>query len=204
MDRPPLALSPRRLRPRRPPPGAFALSAHLPPATSKKRPPLSRSSVSLSSPPRPPQPPILEDLTSVVDIVKEHSAIGCDQVAAAVVSPSRAGPKSPLFERGRFYDLYSARRNERLKRKICELSEPAVAAAEDPGVAVELAKRRVAKKVESARKSLPDDFSARRMGTLRSSLRSSKEMKKAASTLAATDCSAAGVSRTGTRSLRRL
>lgn len=79
-----------------------------------------------------------------------------------------------------------------------------MAPEEDPGVAVELAKRRVAKKGESARKSLPDDFSVRRINTLRSSLRSSKEMKKAASTLAAPDCSAAGVSRIRTRSLRRL
>lgn len=159
--------------------------------------------MSLASPPRPPQPPISEDLISVADGVKEHSAIGGDLVPAAVVSPSRAGTKSPLFERGRFYDLYSARRDERLKRKICELSEGAAEPEEDPVVAVELAKRRVAKKAESARKSLPDDFSVRRINTLRSSLRSSKEMKKAASTLAAPDCPAAGASRIGTRSLRR-
>jgi hypothetical protein len=64
----------------------------------------------------------------------------------------------------------------------------AEAMAKDPCVAVELSKRRVAKKAytasgaESVRRSMPAvDFTAGRGGGLgpRSSLRSSKEMKKA-------------------------
>ncbi|CAL5082903.1 unnamed protein product [Urochloa decumbens] len=109
-----------------------------------------------------------------------------------------ASAAGPLFVRGRLYDLYSARRNERLKRKhgfpySCEEDSASAAldpeaVAEDPCVAVELSKRRVAKKAytatgaESVRRSMPAaDFAAGRTGGLgpRSSLRSSKEMKKA-------------------------
>ncbi|WVZ65889.1 hypothetical protein U9M48_015180 [Paspalum notatum var. saurae] len=110
-----------------------------------------------------------------------------------------AGTGGPVFVRGRLYDRYSARRNERLKRKhgfpYYEDSASAAAVdvdpeamAEDPCVAVELSKRRVAKKAyaatgaESVRRSMPaGDFAAARGGGLgpRSSLRNSKEMKKA-------------------------
>ncbi|CAD6218113.1 unnamed protein product [Miscanthus lutarioriparius] len=115
---------------------------------------------------------------------------------AAIAAGTPAG--GPLFVRGRLYDAYSARRNERLKRKqgfpyYCEEFAPAASVdpetmAEDPCVAVELSKRRVAKKAytasgaESVRRSMPAvDFAAGRSGGLgpRSSLRSSKEMKKA-------------------------
>ncbi|CAN6218783.1 unnamed protein product [Urochloa humidicola] len=109
-----------------------------------------------------------------------------------------ASSAGPLFVRGRLYDLYSARRNERLKRKHAfpysweeDSASAAIdpdAVAEDPCVAVELSKRRVAKKAygtsgaESVRRSMPAaDFAAGRAGGLgpRSSLRTSKEMKKA-------------------------
>ncbi|XP_072982925.1 uncharacterized protein [Typha latifolia] len=69
---------------------------------------------------------------------------------------------SPLFERGRLYELYSARRNERLKRKKRETAEEKV--AQEPPVAVELAKRRNWKNAEGVRRSAPG--------------RSRKEMKK--------------------------
>ncbi|KAG0544889.1 hypothetical protein BDA96_02G315500 [Sorghum bicolor] len=114
---------------------------------------------------------------------------------AAIAAGTPAG--GPLFVRGRLYDAYSARRNERLKRKqgfpyYSEEFAPAAsvdpeAIAEDPFVAVQLSKRRVAKKAytasgaESVRRSAPAiDFAAGRGGGLgpRSSLRSSKEMKK--------------------------
>ncbi|XP_042506963.1 uncharacterized protein LOC122083279 [Macadamia integrifolia] len=68
---------------------------------------------------------------------------------------------SSLFERGRFHDEYSARRNERLKRKkfgekredfrrssVCNL-----------GGAVESGKKRDLKKHGSVRKSVPANFS---------------------------------------------
>ncbi|XP_066399976.1 uncharacterized protein [Miscanthus floridulus] len=114
---------------------------------------------------------------------------------AAITAGTPAG--GPLFVRGRLYDVYSARRDERLKRKqgfpyYCEEFAPAASVdpeviAEDPCVAVELSKRRVAKKAytasgaESVRRSAPAvDFAAGHGGGLglRSSLRSSKEMKK--------------------------
>lgn len=99
-------------------------------------------------------------------------------------------PTSPLFERGRLYDLYSARRNERLKRKhgwYTAGEEEAGAMAQDPCVAVELSKRRGAKKTGAesvVRRSMPAaEFSmsyraSSGLSTTRSSLRTSKEMKK--------------------------
>ncbi|TKW34694.1 hypothetical protein SEVIR_2G322600v4 [Setaria viridis] len=132
-------------------------------------------------------------LPAGADAHDELVALNLAAVARAAGTPA-AGP---LFVRGRLYDLYSARRNERLKRKhgfpySYEDSASAAldpeAVAEDPCVAVELSKRRVAKKAytatgaESVRRSMPAaDFAAGRAGGLgpRSSLRSSKEMKKA-------------------------
>jgi hypothetical protein len=117
---------------------------------------------------------------------------------AAVARAAGTPAAGPLFVRGRLYDLYSARRNERLKRKhgfpySYEDSPSAAldpeAVAEDPCVAVELSKRRVAKKAyiatggaESVRRSMPAaGFAAGRTGAMgpRSSLGNSKEMKKA-------------------------
>jgi hypothetical protein len=78
---------------------------------------------------------------------------------AAVARAAGTPVAGPLFVRGRLYDLYSARRNERLKRKhgfpySYEDSPSAAldpeAVAEDPCVAVELSKRRVAKKANTA------------------------------------------------------
>jgi hypothetical protein len=124
-------------------------------------------------------------------------------------------PTSPLFERGRLYDLYSARRNERLKRKhgwYTADEEEAGTMAEDPCVAVELSKRRGAKKTSAesvVRRSMPaaeSSLSYRAAGGLsamRSSLRSSKEMKKpsaASSCATATKPSAFKDRRVGMRS----
>jgi len=58
-------------------------------------------------------------------------------------------PRSPLFERGRLYEEYSARRNERLKRKKCGEEKAAVYGL---GVRVESAKKRM---VQSGRKTVP-------------------------------------------------
>lgn len=97
------------------------------------------------------------------------------------------GPRSPLFERGRFYDEYSARRNERLKRKKGEVVGYEKKPAYDLGVRVESAKKREsANKFDSRRKAAVAAASAtpvaeRRLPpqTPRYSLRStSKENKK--------------------------
>ncbi|KAG8080600.1 hypothetical protein GUJ93_ZPchr0007g4630 [Zizania palustris] len=204
MDRrPPLALSPRRLRPRsyraadaagRPP---VACSFQTPAGSIKKaQTPLRSSICALPTPRLEPSPRAKLDFTAPPSPARAagkenrhvHDEVSLDLAAAAMISCKAAPPTSPLFERGRLYDLYTARRNERLKRKhgFPVGEEEAKAMAADPCVAVELSKRRGAKKTgtESVRRSMPvaADFSARRTATttlgLRSSLRSSKEMKK--------------------------
>lgn len=100
------------------------------------------------------------------------------------------GQRSPLFERGRFYEEYSARRNERLRRKKGEVEgyEKKPAYAYDLGVRVESAKKREATKFDSRRKAavaaaaatpVAERREARMTPTPRYSLRStSKENKK--------------------------
>lgn len=85
-----------------------------------------------------------------------------------------------MFERGRFYDEYSARRNERLKRKKSEEACEPKKTAYDLGVTVEPSKRRDSKKLQSLRKSVAVEFSAEKnKETPRYMLRSStKENKK--------------------------
>ncbi|XP_019170028.1 PREDICTED: uncharacterized protein LOC109165633 [Ipomoea nil] len=61
-------------------------------------------------------------------------------------------PRSPLFERGRLYEEYSARRNERLKRKKCGETGEEKKAVYGLGVRVESAKKRG---VQSGRKTVP-------------------------------------------------
>lgn len=100
--------------------------------------------------------------------------LGC--LATTFTSNSSAN-YSPLFERGRMYEEYSARRNERLKRKKGETEEERF--VQDSGVsAVESGKKRIVKKPESARKSAPAEFSIGRREGLRSSARINKENKK--------------------------
>ncbi|XP_031103733.1 uncharacterized protein LOC116007246 [Ipomoea triloba] len=86
-------------------------------------------------------------------------------------------PRSPLFERGRLYEEYSARRNERLKRKKCGEEKAAVYGL---GVRVESAKKRV---VQSGRKIVPaTPMTAQRGGEkpryMLRSMTTSKENKK--------------------------
>ncbi|XP_074590603.1 uncharacterized protein LOC141846453 [Curcuma longa] len=193
MDRrPPLPISPRRLRTRFPPPSPSILSQiSLTPrvtGTSRKRKPLNRSSPALS-------------VSRRSTAARGGSATGGDDSVAPTV-----GSKSPLFERGRLYDLYSARRNERLERKMVECSEPVAVVTEDPAVAVVLAKRRLSKKAESARKSVLAHFSGSRGSSSRSAaVGSSKEKSNAGSSFAASECSAAGGGRrNGSGSVRWL
>ncbi|RRT79507.1 hypothetical protein B296_00014572 [Ensete ventricosum] len=155
------------------------------------------------SPVRPERQLISLDLAAVAEPAEEELGSWGDVYAAATNVSLGASNGSPLFERGRFYQLYSARRNERLKRKKGEIWG-GEAVAEDPGVAVELAKRRVSKKAEGVRKSMPPDFSGSRASSLRSSLRCSKEMKNKNAYVVVAEGSAVGGRRTSTRSVRRL
>ena len=87
---------------------------------------------------------------------------------------------TPLFERGRFYDEYTARRNERLKRKKSETGNESNT-GHHLGVTVESSKRRDSKKLDSLRKSVSAAYSVERSETQtpRYLLRSmSKENKK--------------------------
>lgn len=89
---------------------------------------------------------------------------------------------SPMFERGRFYEEYSARRNERLRRKRGESGvEKKTPCKQYLGVRIESAKKTgEPKKFESARKMTTPLVERREaVTTQRYSLRSStKENKK--------------------------
>ncbi|GMH04662.1 hypothetical protein Nepgr_006502 [Nepenthes gracilis] len=85
--------------------------------------------------------------------------------------------KNCQFERGRFYVEYSARRNERLRRKkqseIGTTAEPRT--VYNLGVKVETAKRNDSKRLESLRKSVSATYSVDRSEHPRYSLRSIKK-----------------------------
>ncbi|OWM70584.1 uncharacterized protein LOC116213582 [Punica granatum] len=138
-----------------------------------------------------------EKLTGTWDIQEmelrpEYRSISCEfQSLAKMVQdelrdakPSIAGltclGSASVFERGRFYDEYSARRNERLKRKKGEELGETKKTAYDLGVTVESSKRRDSKKLDCLRKSMAVAYSAERNSqTPRYMLRSStKENKK--------------------------
>lgn len=111
-----------------------------------------------------------------------------------------------VFERGRFYDVYSARRNERLKRKKGGGPGEEKKAPYDLGVMVEPAKRREGKKLESLRKSVCAAYSVERNeGTpaprylLRSSMKENKKPPLAVSY----EKSTAGERRIGARRVKK-
>nr|XP_010943929.1 uncharacterized protein LOC105061542 isoform X2 [Elaeis guineensis] len=171
MDRrPALAVSPRRLRSGR------ALhttpSVQTPPSTSKKTEFSGRPS-SVKSLIQPVYQMISSELVALAERAKEE--FGSHDHVGTTLTSSITCSNSPMFERGRYYEVYSARRNERLKRKK-EIADQSI--SQDPGIAIELAKRRNSKKVDGMRKSVPANFSLSRVNSLRSSVRSSKEMKK--------------------------
>ncbi|XP_072962840.1 uncharacterized protein [Typha angustifolia] len=201
MDRrPPLAVSPRRLRPRRGQHSTSSIST-TPPASIKKTQLPIRSSTCSSPLFQPEFNLVSSELTTLAKRTKEQLGKSEGLHLGTNLTASIACNTSPLFERGRFYELYSARRNERLKRKKGEIAEETV--GEDPGIAVELAKRRSSKKAESSvRKSVPTDFSFSRVSSLRSSVRSSKEMKKISSSVFSEKSAAIG-KRMATRSSDR-
>lgn len=114
---------------------------------------------------------------------------------------------SALFERGRFYDEYSARRNERLKRKKAE-STSEMKTPYNLGVTVESSKRQSSKKlVNSLRKSVSAAYSVERSETApRYLLRSmTKENKKPPLPVnLEKSVMAVGEKKIGTRRVRRI
>ncbi|KAM7521306.1 hypothetical protein LguiB_020268 [Lonicera macranthoides] len=82
--------------------------------------------------------------------------VGFLNANAKAKANANANNKSPLFERGRFYEEYSARRNERLRRKKGgEIIGDEKKTPYGLGVRVESAKRKESKKLESMRKTMP-------------------------------------------------
>ncbi|CAN4123085.1 unnamed protein product [Withania somnifera] len=107
---------------------------------------------------------------------------GHEDLDAADNSDPLNAKRSPLFERGRFYEEYSARRNERLKRKKGGDTGDEKKPTYDLGVRVESSKKRGETKMfQNARKSVVAATPiAERRETSRYFLRSaaSKENKK--------------------------
>ncbi|CAM8973136.1 unnamed protein product [Rhodiola kirilowii] len=180
--KPPLAKSPVRTRPRRALRSTTSMSVQTPPGSlTKSAAPLRRWDV------------------EEMDLRPEFRSISCELRALARMATSNiesedkkaglglspvAANKSPLFERGRFYDIYSARRNDRLKRKLgMEMEDESFKKCNsdyDLGVTIGPTKRRDSKRLESGRKSIAVDFLVDRTSQhSRYSLRSSaKENKK--------------------------
>ncbi|KAK9270173.1 hypothetical protein L1049_025749 [Liquidambar formosana] len=146
------------------------------------------------------------------EVRPDYRSMSCDLRALAKMVQSEFGNEdlgsvgfastidvssSPLFERGRFYDEYSARRNERLKRKKIETGDEKETVY-DLGVKVETAKRRDSKKFESARKSASAIYSLER------SENPSKENKKPPLWVTAEKSVGGGERKTGARRVRKI
>lgn len=158
--KPPLARSPihLRLRPRRPlqsntntiqtPPGSSTKS-QLPKGACE----IEESELGV----RPEYRTISCELRALAKMVHQEFS-SADWADAGLVGTSLSVNRSTLFERGRFYEEYSARRNERLKRKkVGETGDgKKTGYGYDLGVRVESAKRRgEPKRFESLRKTVP-------------------------------------------------
>ena len=119
------------------------------------------------------------------------------------------GVRSGLaFERGRFYDEYSARRNERLKRKKgVAVDEGKPAHAVGLGVTMESAKKYSSRKLGSLRKSVTAAYSMEVSETPRYMLRSmtkEKENKKPPLAAKPDKSAIAGGKKVGTRRVGRI
>ena len=110
-----------------------------------------------------------------------------------------------LFERGKFYDEYSARRNERLmrKRSVTVVDEGKVKPIRVLGVSVESGKKNSVRKNGSLRKSISAAYSAGVSETPRYMLRSmTKENKKPPLATKSDKSIMAGEKKMGTRARR--
>ncbi|GKU98141.1 hypothetical protein SLEP1_g11178 [Rubroshorea leprosula] len=175
--KPPLPKSPVRVRPRRVL-GSNSTALQTPPGSLTKSQKPIRSCNIEESEIRPEYQSISCELRALAKMVRDEFGGGESENAMAAANNSLSANSTPLFERGRFYDEYSARRNERLKRKKGETgNEPKT--AYKLGVTVESSKRRDSKKLESLRKSVSAAYSVERSENPRYMLRSmSKENKK--------------------------
>lgn len=143
------------------------------------------------------------ELRALAKMVSQEFGDGClGNISTANGSNSN---RSPLFERGRFYEEYSARRNERLKRK--KTGDEKKPTAYDLGVRVQSAKRRDTKKFESVRRTMPCTplTEKREAPSSRYSLRSaaSKENKKPPVPTSIEQSAGFGTKKTGIRRARK-
>ncbi|XVE94421.1 hypothetical protein REPUB_Repub02eG0007000 [Reevesia pubescens] len=178
--KPPLAKSPIRLRPRRVI-RSNSTSLQTPPGSLTKSQKPIRTWAMEESEIRPDYRSISCELRALARMVKDEIGNG-ETENAGFGQTSLSANSTPLFERGRFYDEYSARRNERLRRKKGETGTESKT-GHHLGVTVESSKRRDSKKLESLRKSVSAAYSVERNESLtqtpRYLLRSmSKEIKK--------------------------
>ncbi|KAJ1427391.1 hypothetical protein SESBI_09641 [Sesbania bispinosa] len=176
--RPPLPKSPIRLRTRR--------ALHSSTSTPLQTPPgsLAKSQKPVRSPEiRPEYHTISCELRALAKMVRDEFGNAADSENVTVGNNSCGVKPGVLFERGRFYDEYSARRNERLKRKkgvtVDEGSKAKPAHAHALGVTMESGKKTSSRKLGSLRKSVSAAYSVEVSETPRYMLRSmSKENKK--------------------------
>ncbi|KAL0440502.1 UNVERIFIED_CONTAM: hypothetical protein Slati_2533200 [Sesamum latifolium] len=119
--KPPLARSPIRLRPRRKPlQPTPANTTHTPPGSLTKSQLPNRNWDVENSELRPEYHTISCELRALAKMVQQELG---NKDETTFEDGALAAQRSPLFERGRFYDEYSARRNERLKRKKGEMEK---------------------------------------------------------------------------------
>ncbi|KAF3446891.1 hypothetical protein FNV43_RR12071 [Rhamnella rubrinervis] len=175
LDRkPPLAKSPIRLRPRR---ILRSNTKQTPPGSLTKSVKLNRTREVEESELRPEYHSISYEFRALAKMVKQE--LGNEETNNSGFASALRANTSPLFERGRFYEEYSARRNERLKKKNGQSGDEGKAVYK-LGVTVESAKRSSSRKLESLRKSISAAYSVERTSeTPRYMLRSTtKENKK--------------------------
>ncbi|KAJ6336682.1 hypothetical protein OIU76_006538 [Salix suchowensis] len=169
VGKPPLAKSPSRLRPRR-----FLRSE----STTSQTPGGDQTGKwdTEESDPRPEYQSVSWELRALAKMAGGEFGDGESRNGGA--GRSLSANSSPLFERGRYYEEYSARRNERLKRKKGDKGDE-VKTPCNLGVTVESSKRRDSKRLESLRKSVSAAYSVERNENPRYMLRSmNKENKK--------------------------
>ncbi|GMI91393.1 hypothetical protein like AT5G42330 [Hibiscus trionum] len=176
--KPPLAKSPIRLRPRRVL-GSNSTSLQTPSGSLTKSQKPVRAWSNEGSEIRPEYLSISSELRALARMVK--CEIGNGETEHAGLGETSVGANSTtLFERGRFYEEYSARRNERLSRRRGETGTESKSGHHlGLGVTTESSKRRESKKLESLRKSVSAAYSVERneIQTPRYSLRSMSKAK---------------------------
>ncbi|CAL0326963.1 unnamed protein product [Lupinus luteus] len=178
--KPPLPSSPRRLRPRRDLHSSTPLQTPTGSIAKYQKPPTRFKEVEEPSALRPEYRTISSELSALAKMVRDE--FGKAEAEKANAANMEAGG---VLQRGRFYDEYSARRNERLKRKkgvTVDEVKPANAQGIGLGVNFESAKKGSVRKFGTIRKSVSAAYSMEMEGvaeTPRYMLRSrSKENKK--------------------------